>query len=70
MRIMVTTDFDEIYDNIEADDFFFEMGCDDVLEENIYKLERMKIGDSILYYSEENDIEYCITKLEDDSLYD
>ena len=70
MRIMVTTDFETIYENIESDDFFFEMGCDEILEENLYNLERMDEGDSILYHNEENDTEFYITKLEDENIFE
>lgn len=70
MRIMVSTDFDTIYENIEADDFFYEMGCDEILEENIYNLERMNVGDSILYCNEDDDTEFYITKLEDENIFE
>lgn len=70
MRIKVTNlnDDEILYENIEAEEFLYEMEGDTELEENIALLECSNVGDTVIFFGD--DIDYEIEKLEDENIFD
>ena len=69
MKISVTklNPFEEIYDNIEAEEFLYEMDNDEELEEKLYILENDD-RNSIIFCTDEAD--YMLEKLDDDNIFE
>ena len=70
MRIKVTNlnDDEILYENIEAEEFLYEMEGDTELEENIALLECSNVGDTVIFFGD--DIDYELEKLEDENIFD
>ena len=62
MRIKVTNlnDDEILYENIEAEEFLYEMEGDTELEENIALLECSNVGDTVIFFGD--DIDYELEK--------
>ena len=60
--------YETIYENIEAEDFLYEMNGDEELEDSLGILENMDVGNSFLFFTD--DEEYEIEKLEDENIFE
>ena len=60
--------YETVFENIEAEDFLYEMNSDEELEDSLVILEDMAVGNSFIFFTD--DEEYEIEKLEDENIFE
>lgn len=60
--------YETVFENIEAEDFLYEMNSDEELEDSLVILEDMEVGNSFIFFTDEE--EYEIEKLEDENIFE
>ena len=60
--------YETVFENIEAEDFLYEMNSDEELEDSLVILEDMAVGNSFIFFTDEE--EYEIEKLEDENIFE
>ena len=60
--------YETVFENIEAEDFLYEMDSDEELENSLVILEDMAVGNSFIFFTDEE--EYEIEKLEDENIFE